>query len=495
MLAEKEDAGPGGIEVKKQPKSFYMIFFMEFWERFGFYVMNTVIIYFYFVKHLGFTEVHAFNIFGAFTGFLWGFMIFGGYIGDKFFGTKRTLIFGAVVLFCGYFFLAFSDLNTVYIALGLIAAGEGLFKANPASLLSKCYEDNDNRLHTAYTYYYMAINIGALIATFAAPALAVAFSWRIAFIFSALGMILALSNFIIYKKAIKHVGSEPDKQPFNFMKLIVMIVITVVLTYLAAYMLKRMDLVYPFFYVICIVALILYFVFVTKISNTLARKKMLVAFVLLIEGAWFNVLYQQMYTSVNFFAIKNSFPSFLGIHMSQVSFQGFDSIIIILFSPLFAMWFINNARKGKSLKITTKFTIGFFCCSIAFFILWLSTHFANSQGMLSSLWIFLFYIFQGTGEILISALGLAMIAELIHKRYTGFVYGFYFLTIAIGSMIGSRLADFSVPSKHITTAIGALPVYGKFFLYVGILSTIIAVIIAIVKPFLDKYIKEEEVKL
>lgn len=491
MLAEKENTGSCDIEVKKQPKSFYMIFFMEFWERFGFYVMNTVIIYFYFVKHLGFSEIHAFNIFGAFTGFLWGFMVFGGYIGDKFFGTKRTLIFGAIVLFCGYLFLAFSDINTVYIALGLIAAGEGLFKANPASLLSKCYEKNDNRLHTAYTYYYMAINVGALIATFAAPALAVHYSWRLAFIFSAAGMILALSNFIIYKKAIKNIGSAPDIQPFKISKLICMIIFTVVLTYLAAYLLKRIDFAYYFFYLITVIALILYFVFVSKISNSLARKKMLVAFVLLVEGAWFNVLYQQMYTSVNFFAIKNVFPSFLGIHMSPVSFQGFDAIIIIIFSPLFAMLFVKNARKGKSFKITTKFTVGFFSCAIAFFILWISTYFADSQGMLSSLWIFLFYIFQGIGEILISALGLAMIAELVHKRYTGFVYGFYFLTVAIGCMIGSRLADFSVPAKNITTAIGVLPVYGRFFLYIAIISTVAAIVIALIKPLLDGFITEE----
>ena len=201
MIADKCGNTANRIELKKHPKSFYMLFFLEFWERFGFYVMNTIIIYYYFVRHLGFSQSHAFNIFGAFTGFLWGFMVFGGILGDKYFGTKRTMILGAVILLSGYFCLAFSDLRTVYLALGLIAAGEGLFKANPASLLSKCYEENDPRLHSAYTYYYMAINIGGLIASFLAPVLAVYFSWRIAFIVSGAGMICALSNFLFLQES------------------------------------------------------------------------------------------------------------------------------------------------------------------------------------------------------------------------------------------------------------------------------------------------------
>ncbi len=490
MVTNKCSSPTGEIVLKKQPKSFYMLFMLEFWERFGFYVMNTVIIYYYFVKHLGFSEVYAFNIFGAFSGFLWGFMVFGGYLGDKYFGTKRTLIFGAFVLLTGYFFLAFAD-NYAFISLSLIAAGEGLFKSNPASLLSKCYEENDPRLHTAYTYYYMAINIGALIASFLAPALAEYFSWRIAFIVSGLGMICSLSNFIIYKKAIKHVGSGPDMEPFSYPKFFVMILITLVLTLLASYLLRHIDATYAFFYIITGIAVILYFLFLFKLDILLEKKRMLVAFVLLLEGTWFNILYQQMYTSVNFFAISNVFPSFLGIDMSQVSFQGFDALIIIVFSPIFAMWFNHSARKGKSLKITTKFAIGFFLCAIAFLVLWLSTFFADSKGMISSLWIFIFYLFQSTGEILIAALGLAMVAELIPKKYTGFVYGVYFLSVSIGSMIGSRIADISSPPKSATTAVLSLPVYSSFFIQIGIISMVVAIAILIIKPFLDRYINED----
>ncbi len=494
MITNRSVNPVGEIVLKKHPKSFYMLFFLEFWERFGFYVMNTIIIYYYFVKHLGFTQVHAFNIFGAFTGFLWGFMVFGGILGDKYFGTKRTMIFGAIVLLSGYFCLAFADRNTVYLALGLIAAGEGLFKANPASMLSKCYEDNDPRLHTAYTYYYMAINIGALIASFLAPILAEYFSWRIAFIVSGLGMICALSNFLVYKKAIKHIGSEPDLQPFKYSKLIVMVIITGILTLLASYLLRHLDATYIFFYIIAVLALLLYFVFLFKLDVSLEKKRMLVAFVLLMEGAWFNVLYQQMYTSVNFFAVHNVFPSFLGIDMSQVSFQGFDSIIIIIFSPLLAMWFNHGARRGKILKITTKFSIGFFLCSIAFLVLWVSTYCADSTGRISSLWVFLFYIFQSTGEILISALGLAMVAEFVPKKLTGFVYGIYFLLVAIGSMIGSWVADFSAPPVANATSLQTLSIYNSFFLWLGIVSLIAAVFIAVIKLFLDKYIDDELVR-
>ncbi len=474
---------------QKHPKAFYMIFFLEFWERFGYYVMNTVIIYFYFVKALNFTEAHAEELFGAFAALMWAFIIIGGYIGDKYLGTKRTIVLGAFMLLIGYFSLAFADVKLMYVSLALIAVGEGMFKANPSSLLSKSYEENDPRLHTAYTYYYMAINIGSLIATFLAPVVALHFGWNLAFVLSGLGMIIALLNFAFQRKTVHTIGSQPDLEPFKLGRFCLVVLFVIILTAVTSLMLMHVNIAYYFTYILVAVAVIIFFYFTFNLENKHDKMKMIVAIILIGQAIVFYTLYQQMYLSVNFFALHNVFPSFIGIPMSQVSFQGFDPLIIVVFSPILGAFFTKNARSGKSIKITTKFCIGFFFCTLAFFILWISTFFPNAEGRMTSLWILLFYVFQGFGEILIAALGLAMVAELVVDKYLGFVYGIFFFSSALGSIFGAKLAvQAAVPNG--ATALQTLPIFQGFFLYVAIGTLVASVIFIIIKPILDKLIKE-----
>ena len=134
----------------QQPRPFFMIFFVELWERFGYYGVQGVLAVF-FVKQLGFSQEQAFVTFGAFAALVYGLISIGGYVGDHLLGTKRTIVLGALVLAIGYFMTGMSLLkpDLIFIALGTIAVGNGLFKANPSSLLSTCYEKNDPRLDGA----------------------------------------------------------------------------------------------------------------------------------------------------------------------------------------------------------------------------------------------------------------------------------------------------------------------------------------------------------
>ena len=164
----------------QQPRPFFMIFFVELWERFGYYGVQGILAVF-FVKQLGFSQEQAFITFGAFAALVYGLISIGGYVGDHLLGTKRTLVLGAVVLALGYFMTGLSLLkpDLIFIALGTIAVGNGLFKANPASLLSKCYPPKDARLDGAFTLFYMSINIGSLLSLSLAPVIAEKFGYAV----------------------------------------------------------------------------------------------------------------------------------------------------------------------------------------------------------------------------------------------------------------------------------------------------------------------------
>lgn len=129
------------LNAFKQPKAFYLIFSIELWERFGYYGLQGIMAV-YLVKMLGLSEADSITLFSSFSALVYGFVAIGGWLGDKVLGSKRVIVLGAIVLALGYSFVAYSghEIFWVYLGMATIAVGSGLFKANPSSLLSTCYE-------------------------------------------------------------------------------------------------------------------------------------------------------------------------------------------------------------------------------------------------------------------------------------------------------------------------------------------------------------------
>ena len=226
----------------QQPRPFFMIFFVELWERFGYYGVQGVLAVF-FVKQLGFSQEQAFVTFGAFAALVYGLISIGGYVGDHLLGTKRTIVLGAIVLAIGYFMTGMSLLkpDLIFIALGTIAVGNGLFKANPASLLSKCYPPKDPRLDGAFTLFYMSINIGSLVALSLAPVIADRFGYSVTYNLCGAGLIVALLVYIACRGMVQDIGSDPDFRPLNFGKLLYVLIGSVVMIFVCAWLMHNVE--------------------------------------------------------------------------------------------------------------------------------------------------------------------------------------------------------------------------------------------------------------
>src|SRR5260221_7847156 len=147
-----------------QSRSFSTIFLIEMWERFGFYGMQVLMVT-YMMKKLGFIDTRANLVWGAASALIYATPAVGGWIGDKLIGTRRTMVIGAVVLAFGYTLLLLPTASEffLYISLGVIVVGNGLFKANSGNLVRKIYEGDDTKIDSAFTMYYMAVNIGSVI--------------------------------------------------------------------------------------------------------------------------------------------------------------------------------------------------------------------------------------------------------------------------------------------------------------------------------------------
>ncbi len=363
--ANNKPAESVSLNAFKQPRAFYLIFSIELWERFGYYGLQGIMAV-YLVKQLGMSEADSITLFSL-SALVYGLVAIGGWLGDKVLGTKRVIMLGAIVLAIGYALVAWSghDAAIVYMGMATIAVGNGLFKANPSSLLSTCYDKNDPRLDGAFTMYYMSINIGSFFSMLATPWLAARFGWSVAFALSVVGMVITIINFAFCQKWVKQYGSKPDFAPVHMGKLLATIAGVVVLVAIATWLLHNQGIARM---VLGVVALGIVVIFAKETIGLKGapRRKMIVAFLLMVEAIVFFVLYSQMPTSLNFFAIRNVEHSILGLAFEPEQYQALNPFWIMIGSSILAA--IYN-KMGDRLPMPHKFAIGMVLCSGAFLVL------------------------------------------------------------------------------------------------------------------------------
>ncbi|MFI4962614.1 MAG: oligopeptide:H+ symporter [Legionellales bacterium] len=473
-----------------QPRAFNMIFLLELWERFGFYTVQGILTL-YFIRYMGYNDHDAYYTFGAFSALVYGMVVLGGYLGDRVLGTKRTIVLGLCVLSAGYFSLAITDKAHVFLALGLICVGNGIFKANPSNLLSKCYEENDPRLHGGFTLYYMAINLGSMIALFLGPFVSSRYGYSYAYLISATGLLVGLANYWLQHQYVNHISTTADRRKITPMHWALIFLGIVVCTETSAYLLQHVLIAKNLLSCIIIVAILFYFSLMRKESRV-SSMKMLVALVLMFEAVIFFTLYQQMPTSLNLFAVHNVLPTFLGFTIDPQSFQALNPIWIVLMSPVLAMGYGSLSKRGVLFTVPYKFALGMTMCGISFLMLFFARYFHSDTGMVSSGWLIGSYLFQSLGELLVSALGVAMVAELVPSRIAGFVMGMWFLTSSIAGFIGAKVASYTALPKHIQPGIESLMIYTHVFACIGIVTLCIALFMWLLAPRLNRFIVVKE---
>lgn len=477
---------------REQPRAFSMIFMLELWERFGFYTVQGILTL-YFIRMLGYDDTQAYYTFGAFSALVYGLVVLGGYLGDKFLGTKRTIALGLVTLALGYTALALSSPHTVFWALGLVCVGNGLFKANPSNLLAKCYEDNDARLHGGFTLYYMAINLGSTVALIAGPSLASSYGYSYAYLLAAIGLVAGLANYVFQYRLVAHVNTEADKRKLSLTHWLSLLLGILVLTWTCAWLLQQVMLTKTLVLYVSSLALVGYFYYMSK-ENKASRMKMLVALILMIEAVVFFTLYQQMPTSLNLFAVNNVISNVLGISIDPQSFQALNPLWIILMSPVLAIFYRKIHRKGFFFSVPYKFAMGMTLSGLSFYLLYFTRYFCSETGMVSSWWLVSSYLFQSLGELLVSALGVAMVAELVPAAIAGFVMGIWFLTSALAGFSGAFVASIAAIPANVKPGVDSLLIYTDLFQLIGLVTLGVSVLMWAISPWLSRFITKPPVE-
>ena len=215
------------FQMRTQPKGLYILFFAEMWERFSYYGMRGLLV-FYLTKHFLFDQGAAYGFYGAYTTLVYITPVIGGILADRYLGQRRAVLIGAILLVLGHAGMAIEGepvtdpanrdpivLNIFYMSLALIIMGVGFLKGNISAIVGQLYKKTDPRRDSGFTYFYVGINAGAFFGALWAGYLGETYGWKYGFGLAGIGMLLGLIVFVMGKPLLKGAGEAPDSGAFE----------------------------------------------------------------------------------------------------------------------------------------------------------------------------------------------------------------------------------------------------------------------------------------
>ena len=439
-----------------QTRSFTTVFLIEMWERFGFYGMQVLMVT-YMMKKLGFVDTRANLVWGAAAALIYATPAIGGWIGDKLIGTRRTMRDRRGGARARLRASLAADRTTnifLYFALGVIIVGNGLFKPNSGNLVRKIYEGDDTKIDSAFTMYYMAVNIGSMISMTLTPWIrdyvgeryGDSAGWHTAFGVCSIGLVLGLLNYALMSRALAHIGSPADDARPAPKRLAGVLLGSLGMVLVSVVILQSEAVARVCVYAAGVVILGI-FVHLIRVSHRDERAGLIAALVLVVQTIFFFIFYQQMSTSLNLFAQNNVNLDFslFGWHLFTwipEQYQNLNSIWIVVLSPVLVFIYnsLGRARQGPVDRRQVRLGLR----GRRDRLLHLRRGRALGGRRQVSSWIMVWgYGLYSLGELLVSGLGLAMIARYVPARMGGFMMGAYFVASGLSQYLGSVVANFA----------------------------------------------------
>ncbi|MDE2460726.1 MAG: oligopeptide:H+ symporter [Gammaproteobacteria bacterium] len=484
---------------RPQPrKAFLVLFFVEVWERFGYYGMASLMVL-YMVERLDLGDAQADLIWGAFSALVYSMPMLGGYVGDRVLGARRTLVLGAITLGLGYLLLSVPLTATFFPAMGLIALGNGLFKVNPNNLASRLYEGDHSRLDILFTLYYTSLNIGSFVSILLTPWIkdhpawsidigGLHFdSWHLAFGLSAIGLTLGLLNYGVFQHYLRPYGTAPDFRKLHWRKLAAVIAVSLLIAFMLAEIIRYRAAALAVVGLLLLLTILIFARLLTS-GDQSQRRRVIACMVFTFMAAIWAIYNQQIYTSLTLFALRNVNHELLGMHVAPAQFQDLNQFwLVVLAGPL--AWFYQRMHRSArgDFSIATKYAFGLYLLALAF-LLYAASGFSARAGVVSPWWLVAGYAAQSLGELLISALGFSMVSQLVPERVRGIVMGAWFLGMGVSNYAGGAIAGIAHFHAGMTLPTESLPVYMHLFGGLGLAALICALAATAAIPLLKSLV-------
>ena len=430
------------------PKGLFVLFFAEMWERFSYYGMRALLI-FYLTKHWLFSDEKSGIIYGAYTALVYITPVLGGYLADRWLGQRKAVLYGAVLLTFGHFLMGFegtggqdqASLNIFWLALAFIIVGSGFLKANISVIVGQLYPRTDVRRDGAYTIFYMGINLGAALGSLLCGYLGETYGWSYGFGAAGVGMLLGLIVFVVFKPLLLGRGESSNPQalaaPVMGIKLEWLLYLVGLVAVLICWWLVQNQAVVGTLLGVAgaiLVAFVLWTAVVKLDSED--RDRIFAAMFLIFGSILFWALFEQAGSSLNLFTDRHVDRA--GVPASV--FQSLNAIYIVLLAPLFAWLWTTLGRRGLEPSAPAKFGLGIIQLGLGFLVLVAGAAAAGTGNLVPVLFIFLIYLLHTTGELCLSPVGLSAMNRLAPAHLASLIMGTWFFASATGNFVAGLIA-------------------------------------------------------
>jgi proton-dependent oligopeptide transporter, POT family len=432
------------------PRGLMTLFTTELWERFSYYGMRAILLlYLTDQAHgLGLGQSLGEAVVSIYGASVYLLSVLGGWFADRVFGARRTVLYGGVVIVSGHLSLAIPVDGLAYLGIALVALGTGLLKPNVSTMVGTLYADGDERRDSAFSIFYMGINIGSFSAPFVVGFLRREFGFHVAFAAAAVGMTLALVAYVLGRRTLQGRGDAPpnpltaEDRPTMLKVSGAVIALLVVVFAVSAWIsggIGPKPVVDAISY-LCFLAPIAYFTMLLRSPLvTPTEKQQVRAYIpLFVAAMLFFMLFEQAATTLTTFAADRTSLELLGISISPEFFQSVNPFSIIVLAPVFAAVWIKLGDRGPG--IGQKFATGLLLAGISFAIMGVASA-VTGDGLASPLWLVLVYVVQTLGELFLSPVGLAATTVLAPKAFLSQMMALWFLAPAAGQAITAQLVQ------------------------------------------------------
>lgn len=485
---------------KGHPKGLYVLFMTEMWERFSYYGMRALLILYLTAQLVegGFqlTRENALEIYAIFTGLVYLTPIVGGLLADKVLGQRKAIFIGGILMALGQFTLAASqtgntDARTwlLYLGLGVLIVGNGFFKPNISTIVGKLYSDHDPRKDSAFTIFYMGINLGAFLAPLACGYLAAEFGWAYGFGAAGIGMLLGTLWFAVQGRLLGNVGFPPAtdtnvgyqltlrKKDWIDILLYIVACLVIVYGFLTLWGALGEGLKSTLTTVLAVIGgLALLYIIFSNTKGSVEWKRVGVIFVLCFFNIFFWAGFEQAGGTFNLFAEHNTNRNVFGWEVPAAWFQSVNSIWIIALAPVISALWLSLSRVGKNPNIPVKFAMALILLGLGFVVMSTANAAAQGGNMVSPMWLVMVYFLHTVAELCLSPIGLSMISKLSPQKIVSVMMGLWFASIALANYMAGVLE--SVLRNYLPDM--------QLFNFLTLTSIVAGVILLILSPILKR---------
>ena len=486
----------------KYPKQLWYLFFSEMWERFCFYGMRGMLVIFM-VGHLGMNKEVANLQYGATQAWVYAFTFIGGLFADKILGLRKSLFWGGILMIIGSIILAIDPVKFFFVGIGFTIVGTGFFKPNISSMVGQLYKEGDNRTDAGFSFFYMGVNLGALIGGYICIAVAEGslwqtlvpenLRWNVGFGFAALVMVISLFTFTQTQKSLGPIGLSPlghietsKRKAFELATFIGSLLILPIIIL----MVENTEYTKWFMIFIGPASLIYLFIEMRNFSFS-ENKKLISAIIFMLFSIVFWAFFEQSGGSLSLFAANNLNNTIAGFTLSPNGVNNSaNSFFVIGFAAFVGLAWLWMSKRKIEPNTVIKFGLAFLFLAGGFWVFYYCKFFAGADGK-TSLGLFTFGWFVITfGELCLSPIGMSAMTKLSPQKTQAVIMGMWFLASAYGQyfagILGANIANASENASNVDE----LNIYADGYQQLAIYALIAGVILIVISPFIKKLMQE-----